>query len=184
MKLILIVFTITVYISSNALGQTYSRTVKDSVIIAFMNDVLNDKASYKSAFNKSPKRVFHKATHMRDADFNLLTNYEESQPFEKKFKKLYSALDLSQTTLDFLETQYSNMNDTTWQHSIENVIFKKRYKKNYFRYSIPMFSEDYQFALLWRYTYCGSLCAYSELHWYKFENGNWELVKLIDGYIS
>jgi hypothetical protein len=183
MKFIFATSTLILFTLTSAFGQTYSKTIQDSVIINFMQDVLNDKASYQSAFNKKAKKVHIKAFHMKDAYFNNFTETEKLE-FEHKFQRLYSELELSQETLEFLKMQYLNMKDTTWQHPIENVNFKKKFKKNYFQYSVPMFSEDFQFALFWRYTYCGTHCAYSQLHWYRYVDGNWKLVKLIDGYIS
>lgn len=164
-------------------GQTYSEVVSDSVISKFMSDVLITQAPYESAFNKLPKKVYYKPIHLRDANWDF-RNLPDTTGFSVKFDALLRKVNLSNEDIEFLAKQYLAIKDTTWNLNIEKVSFKKKYRKKHFKYSIPIFNKDYTLAVFWRYQYCGSLCAYSELHTYRLVGGNWILDKLIDGWIS
>lgn len=166
-----------------AFGQTYNEVVPDSIIVNFMNDILTSEEPYQSAFNKLPKKVFYKPIHLKDANWDF-RDLPDSTSFEIKFEELLKKVELTQEDINFLQNQYSGIIDTTWQLSIKKVSFKKKYRKKQIKYSIPIFTADYQTAIFWRYLYCGSLCAYSEVHTYKLVNGKWELDLLIQGWIS
>ena len=164
-------------------GQTYSTIVSDSIISSFMSDVLTSQQPYESAFNKLPKKVYYKPIHIGNANWDY-RDLSDSVAFVDKFYELLKKVNLSNEDIDFLEKQYFGIKDTTWNLNINKVSFKKKYRKKRFKYSVPLFNKDYTLAVFWRYYYCGSLCAYSELHTYRLVGNKWILDILITGWIS
>ena len=165
-------------------AQSYNEYVNDQEINQFMIEVLTSKESYGSAFNKTNKKVYYKPIHIGQANWSIFEKSYENFDFKIRFKKLFERSDLNKTDLSFMENQYQTIKETEWNFVPQKIKFKKKYRKNYFKYSIPIFNKDKTLAIMWRYQYCGSLCAYSELHIYELKNGNWKIKELIEGWIS
>ena len=83
-----------------------------------------------------------------------------------------------------MKEQYETIKETEWKFAHRRLKFRKKYRKNYFKYSIPIFNKNKSLAIMWRYKYCGSLCAYSELHIYELKKGKWIIKELIEGWMS
>ncbi|PTX14354.1 hypothetical protein C8N40_11118 [Pontibacter mucosus] len=182
MKALLLVL-ILLFVNIPAFSQTYNALVPDSVITKFMQDVLTNKEPYQSAFNKLPKKVFYKPISLKTASWDLRELPSETE-FEIKFDKLLEKVELTKEDVAFLKAQVNGFNDTIWNLAIPRISLKKKHKKNYFVYSVPIFTKDFKKAVFWRYMYCGSLCAYSELHTYKLYKGKWVIDEYIAGWIS
>jgi hypothetical protein len=147
-----------------------------------MVEVLTRKESYSSIFNKLPKRIYFKPIHIGKANWRLSDS--ENYDFELVFDKLYHDSDLSKEDLEYMKSQYVSTNETTWNFKHKKLKLKKRHRAGDYQYSVPLFTRDGTRAIMWRYKYCGSLCAYSELHMYNLKNGKWEITELIHGWMS
>jgi hypothetical protein len=164
------------------LGQSYNDALDDKSINDFMIGVLTSKVPYESRFNKLPKRIFYKPIHIGEAGWNFLKKEDARKlPFDKIFYQLLSKEKFSEEDLAFLRAQYNTIKDTTWNFTHRSIIFKKKHRINYFEYSIPLFNKQRNIAVMWRYTYCGSLCMYSELHTYELFDGKWVIKEFIAG---
>ena len=180
-SLTIIIFLICLYRID---AQLYNEYVNDKQINQFMIHLLVTKTTYKNAFNKDFKKIYYKPIHIGKANWSMYDKLNENLSFEVRFKKLFKRSDLNKNDFDFMKNQYQTIKDTEWNFEHRKLKLKKIYRKNYFKYSIPIFNKDMTLAIMWRYKYCGSLCAYSELHIYEFKNGKWKIKELIDGWIS
>lgn len=164
--------------------QSYNQYVKDKEINQFMIEVLTSKEPYGSAFNKTNKKIYCKPTHIGQANWSLSEKEYESFDFEIRFRKLFERSDLNKKDLSFMKSQYQTIKKTEWNFNHRKLKLKKKYRKNYFIYSIPIFNKDRTLAIMWRYKYCGSLCAYSELHIYEKKDDKWKIKEFIEGWMS
>ena len=158
--------------------------MNDKEINQFMIEILTSQEPYASAFNKTSKRIYYKPINIGQANWSISEKSYENFDFEIRFKKLYERSDLNKNDLSFMENQYQTIKETEWNFEHQKIRFKKKYRRNYFKYSIPIFNKDKTLAIMWRYKYCGSLCAYSELHIYELKDGVWRIKELIEGWIS
>ncbi|MBB6682435.1 hypothetical protein H4O20_13375 [Aequorivita sp. 609] len=158
--------------------------MNDKEINQFMIEVLTSKEPYGSAFNKTNKKVYYKPVHIGQANWSIFEKSYENFDFKIRFKKLFEREDLNKSDLFFMENQYKTIKKTEWKFEHRKLKLKKKYRKSYFKYSIPIFNKDKTLAIMWRYQYCGSLCAYSELHIYELKDGVWKIKELIEGWIS
>jgi|GEM_PF-5730636 len=163
-------------------AQNYNDVISDQEINTFMIKTLTFKESYKTTFNKLPKKVFISPIHIGKADWRNLDDKDLS--FEKVFEILNTNTNFSDEDLGFMKTQYETIKETTWNFKHEKIKFQKKKGKMQFQYSIPLFNKDKTIAIMWRYIYYGPEHSYSELHLYQVKNGNWEIIELIAGYIS
>ena len=183
MKIILIL--ISLFISSEKiLGQSYNTIVSDEQINGFMIQVLTNPENNENAFSSSNKKVYYKPIHIGKANWSISEKSYNNYDFEIRFKKLFHREDLNKNDLTYMKEQYESIKTTKWNFDNKNLILKKKYKKNYFKYSIPIFNKDKNLAIMWRYKYCGSLCAFSEVHIYELKNGRWKIKELIEGWMS
>ena len=149
-----------------------------------MIEALTSKEPYQSSFNRTNKKVYFKPIHIGEAPWSISPKSYEDLDFKVRFKKLFERSDLTASDLKFMQEQYESIKDVKWTFKHKNLKLKQQYRKNYFKYSIPIFNKKRTLAIMWRYQYCGSLCAYSELHIYEWKNEKWIIKELIDGWIS
>ena len=184
MKQILIpIFFIAV---STGYSQTYSTVTNDSTVTSFMNQALAGKTNYPGTKLKNKKSVLSRPISWENARWDLNSAELNDTIFKEKFYFVMDTLKkyFNESNLIFLEKQFKGQIKTNWNNRALNARFKKNYNLNFFEYSIPIFSVDYQSALLYEYYYCGNLCAYSGLWLYKHDGKQWIKFRLLKGWIS
>lgn len=100
----------------------------------------------------------------------------------------YSKIDtlFDEAEIESLFNQFTALKDTVWSHKIRGANIKERNsKRNFYSYSIPIFTTDFTYVFLKKTFYCGNVCAYGGVYLYKKSNGNsWELVTILNGWMS
>lgn len=103
---------------------------------------------------------------------------------------------LSDKDIQFIAEQVDNTPAAVWT----NVVFDsarivseadiKRFQKNtgstpvHYKFSLPYFSKDKKYCILYYDYYCGDLCAEQSLRLYKKENGKWIVIKTLFSFES
>ncbi|MBL7851793.1 MAG: hypothetical protein JNN04_12895 [Cyclobacteriaceae bacterium] len=165
----------------NCVAQTYSKVVPDSIVEAFVFEVLHSKEPYSSIFNKLPKRIYNKPIHIGSASWT----FETDTAFQAVFKILYTGEHaLPSEDVVYIQKQYYGIKESAWAFKSSNLKFKKKRGRRIYEYSIPLFTKDHDKAIFWRYWSGGPLYAYSELHLYSRINGVWKIDKILAGWIS
>lgn len=183
MKVLLLFLTC--LISVQIKSQTYSNVILDKNIVDFIQWKIEDSSHTSKLMNKFPRKVFYKPTNWSKANWNVNELSYDTLSFERKFKEILK-LDTIFTPQDFIffKKQYYGQKDTVWKINSGKIRFKENININFFKYTIPIFSVDYKYALVWEYFYCGRLCAYSNLYIYKFVDNKWIEYLWINGWIS
>jgi hypothetical protein len=165
-------------------SQTYSSVINDSTIASFINQTLICKTDYPGT--KLKKRVMSQPLAWENARWDLNSADLNDSIFQEKFFFVMDTLKkyFNESNMPFLEKQFKSQIKTSWIKNQLNAKFRTNYDINYFEYTIPIFSNDYQTALIYEYYYCGNLCAYSGLWLYKRNGREWVRYKCLKGWIS
>jgi len=103
---------------------------------------------------------------------------------------------LNDEDIKFIAEQFDNTPLKTWT----NVVFDSArivseayidtFRKNtgwtpvHYKFSLPYFSKDKKYCLLYYDHYCGNLCAEQSLRLYKIVNGRWTIIKTLFSIVS
>lgn len=162
-------------VTNSITAQTYSSIISDKEIYDFMEwMVSNDKKSEKEIFGKSRDLLANTAI-WDTANFiskNKALNIEYFEQDNKYLFKKSEGLDTLFTEADknFIFDQYTSIKASVWEKNIGG----KRIKNSDLEegdeinmYSIPLFTKDKEFALIYKVFYCGYECAYGKYYLYK-----------------
>lgn len=186
----LIFMTIFLILGFFSFTQTYSFQISDSTILNFMEWEIKNGEKFRE---DKKKRAYRKAdieiipfdsinfilpdsVHWSDWQYDLY--------LFNRFNKLDSIL--SEKEQPYLIEQFNSVKETVWSHKIRGAKFKKwkNLKYTYF-YSIPLFSSDEKYVLIRKSFYCGNICGYGGIYLYrKTANNSWEIVRILNGWIS
>jgi hypothetical protein len=174
-------------------GQIYSDIISDKEIISFLTWEVNSTEGY----SEEPLLSFKRKISAKIAKWNSLNFIKPDSLSEYDFSVTFLYLYQKKNVLDtifknedkqYLFEQFESCKDSTWQNKIPKATITSRKNKkrpNQYYYSIPLFSKDKKYVIIKREYYCGSLCAHGGYFIYKRLNENsWELVKIVNGWIS
>ena len=174
-------------------GQTYSDIISDNEIISFLTWEVNSTEGYSEEPLLSFKRKISKNISNWDSlNFikpDSLSDYDFSLTFFYLFQEK-NELDTIFRNEDrrYLFEQFKSCKDSTWKNKIPKAAITSRKNKrrpNRYYYSIPLFSKDKNYVIIKREYYCGSLCAHGGYFIYKrLDKNSWELMKIVNGWIS
>lgn len=190
MRLPLLIIVIGLILSHKAWSQTYSSVIDDGKISEFIQDEIDSKFSYSK---KHERRWYHfrKRIKKSPTDWNLANwemRWEQSKivDFHNKFFFVIDSLKKYFTEADmlFLEQQYNAQRINDWSFKPKHCRVKKSYKIDFYEFTIPLFSKDFETAIFYNYYLCGSLCAYSGLWIYKWDGEKWVQDKYLKGWMS
>lgn len=173
----------------SSFGQTYS-SIPDSVIISFMEwEVKNGEKYPERGRLRLTKKARIKINKYDTVNFILPDSIDQGDwQYDFYLFNSYNAIDsiFSDSEKDSLFIQYTSMKDTVWCHKIKGARWRKWKNPKYtYSYSVPLFSSNGQYALLKKSFYCGNLCAYGGVYLYrKIDETSWELVKVLNGWMS
>lgn len=169
-------------------GQTYSSYVSDSTIISFMDWELNHGERYDENEHEHGRRnVLIKISKYDISNFILSDSAFVS--YEQKVNNVFNQINKSDTIIGNAEkisliNQLKKVKDTVWSHKFSSVNWKKKKRKNFYMYSIPLFINS-NHVLIKKSFYCGNVCAYGGIYLYKKTSSvNWELITIINGWLS
>lgn len=166
-------------------AQTYSSIISDNEICDFMEwMVKNDKKSEKEIFGKN-RDLLAEIAPWDTANFISKNKALDIEFFEQDNKYLFKkseGLDtlFSEGDKNFMFDQYNSIQTAVWQRDIggKKVIERDQQEEDEINmYSIPLFTKDKEFAVIYKIFYCGYECAYGKYYLYKFiGNKKWKYV--------
>jgi hypothetical protein len=173
---------IVIILSFSTLGhsQKYSSIISDNEIEEFIqwkiNKEIRESKKYKSSI--SVVKLFHQPEKWRNAQTDIFSFSCDTISFEiKLFSFLQSDTVFNQEDRVFLSQQYDSEIVTDWNEQFDNVKLKKKFGKNNYKMTIPLFSKDKSKLIVWVYYYCGSLCASATVFIYeKIDENSWKLI--------
>ncbi len=187
-KFIFLVFLTIILMPVTA--QTYSSVITDREIYDFMNwMVKNDKKTEKEIFGKSRKAsnkmaLWDKSNFVTNNKSNDIQYFEQDNKY--LFKRSNEGLDTLFTQADksFLLEQYAAINSSVWKKGFSGKKIEKKdvvEDSDLDQYSIPMFTLDKEFVIIYKVFYCGYGCAFGKYYLYKFiGDKKWKFVTAVN----
>jgi len=162
-----------------AFSQNFSNVIPDKQITEFIEWELNT--------NSRKNKVYHKIQEWTDLSFNYqeyLNKRDISYSQQFLFTK-ENNLDtiFSKTDKEFFIEQKNSINQTEWISDFQNGKISKRRKKRYI-YSIPLFSKDQNFVLIYKEYWINRENAKGCYYLYKKNKVGWELVGTYNCWMS
>jgi hypothetical protein len=88
----------------------------------------------------------------------------------------------------FIYKQFTAIKDTIWHEKFSKsklLTGQKQRRTNKYYYSIPLFSMDKKYVIIYRKYYCGDECAYGGYYVYRrLEPNKWEYITAVNTWIS
>lgn len=103
---------------------------------------------------------------------------------------------LSDEDIQFISKQFDNTSIRNWTNDVFDSArivsqdYIRNFQKNtgstpvHYKFSLPYFSKDKKYCILYYDHYCGNLCAEQSLRLYKQENGKWTVIKTLFSVVS
>jgi hypothetical protein len=163
---------------STALAQKYSSIIPDTEIEEFIQWEMSNTPKFREDRKVGKKALFYQPISWKKADIQLSGPKGDSLSFRIKFYFFLKKDTLfNNNDIIFFEQQYNSEIITPWKKKFKNVDLKRTLGLKTHLVTIPMFSLDKSKVIIWKYFYCGSLCAYACLYIYeKIDNNNWILI--------
>jgi len=193
-------------------GSSYSSVISDNEIYEFLNwmtiknedeyfeEPIGRKVYYKivkwDMENFIPKEeitininknLFFRLFRRKEYKAQLLNFLEDVRSFDYLYdSKSGTDTIFKQEDRDFIFLQFTSMKDSIWHSSFSNSELVTTKELNYVRYySIPLFSLDRNYVIIYRSYHCGSLCAYGGYYVYRrIDKNNWVFVTSVNTWIS
>jgi hypothetical protein len=165
-------------------GQNFDSTVVSKLIIrSFMNDIQGSSILISNPLIVSTPSVINlKAlSTLRDSIFSnddltfIETQMNQSKNLEWNESLIDSSLFISKSQLDQIFSDNKNDGSLGWAsfHKLEK-------KRSFYNISIPYFTLDKQYCVVYISYNCGVLCGGGGLNIYKFKNAKWTLYKTLN----
>jgi hypothetical protein len=170
------------FVSFVTWGQTYSTIIPDKEITDFINWEIAQTPKGKYAL----KKIFNRPHLWEDANFiappdSLQYDLGYELNFLYKKENHLETLFSDQDTAYFLE-QFKAMKPTLW-NGIDNLRVSTR-RKNAFGYSVPIFSKNKAFVIVYKSEYRGPESGKGAYYIYKKTANGWLFVKAINHWMS
>ena len=75
--------------------------------------------------------------------------------------------------IEYMKEQFENELKNNWTFETKKSKLKNRLKKDFYSYTIPLFSKDKSKAIIYKEFYCGSLCAYGTIEILEKKDNKW-----------
>jgi hypothetical protein len=172
---ILVIFNL-FFISLNA--QTFNEKVSDNLINEFLRE-------YLDGFSQQIENQYHGVNFFVNKPISLVF----VEKLEKNINDWNSVFDNSETNIDslfnltdkyFMISQLKTQKDYFWKIEHENfqfdTVIEYQSDKEYFRLSMPVFSENLEIVIIRRVLECGFDCGDQWIGIYKKVKNKWKLV--------
>lgn len=188
MRRLINIFTFVILISKSY-SQNYNSAVSDSIIQNFMNWEIDNSLKYAEDQRLWKKRIEKRIIPWQEALIDHIGSAGWPNTFENQFEQIKSKSFvgfkelINQNDITFFKFQFESKKEDNWNIRPSKGNIKKS-KTKYYSYTTPLFNETYTIAILYKEFYCGTLCAYGNLNFYKKENGKWSLYRSIQCWVS
>lgn len=197
LKLIIPLIFISTLFSFTLLGQTYSSITSNKEIYDFLNSVSRSQHRHSEEPPFTVKNIsariarwdslnFIRNVDSNDLSYMLLYLYATPPHYAHEDANLNSLLNAKDK--EYIFKQFLAIKDSCWHQPFQHSHLlkqKKQVRPNRHYYSIPLFSLDKNYAIVFEEYYCGSLCAYGGYHVYKkVENYKWKEITVVHSWMS
>ena len=176
-------------------GQTYSSVTSDKEIYDFLNWMTINESKYEEEPKLKRKCIFYKILSWDTTNFIIKdsTLFKKYQFFNIDGRYLYQRQGgtdtiFNQLDRDFIFKQFTEIKDTIWHEKFSKsklLTHKKQNRPNRNYYSIPLFSADKKYVIVYRKYYCGNECAISSYYVYRrLDKNKWEYVTEVNTCVS
>lgn len=172
---------------------TYSTQVSDKEIYDFLNWMTHNDGKSEIKFLKNNKKVSVKILPWDTANFvsKYVGEYDIShlEPDNKYLFKKSSGLDtlFTQVDRDYFLEQFISIKDSVWHKGMSGKKMLSLKKKDYNDvnyYSVPLFSRNREYAIIYKVYTCGYECAYGKYYLYKYDKDRWKFLMSVNPWTS
>lgn len=178
-----------------AVGQTYSSVTSDKEIYDFLNWMTVNDGKYEEEPKLKRKHIYHKILSWETENFitkdTALINQDQFFSIDGSYiyqRNGGTDTIFNQQDRDFIFKQFKAIKDTVWHHKFSKsklLTTKKQKRPNRYYYSIPLFSVDRKYVIIYRKYFCGDECAYGGYYVYRrVGNNKWEYLTAVNTWMS
>ncbi len=174
-----LILILTFLVSNFGFSQNLSSLIPDKKIIEFIE--------WELKTNSKKNKIYYQIKQWTDLSFNYQEDLNKRDiSYSKQFlftKENNLDTIFSKNDREFLIEQKNSINQIEWLSDFENGNISKRRTKRYI-YSIPLFSKDQNFVLIYKEYWTGRENAKGCYYLYKKNEVSWELVGTYNCWIS
>jgi len=172
---------------------TYSSVISDEEIYDFLNWMTSNDKKSEIKFLKNNKKVSAKILSWDTANFisKYAGQYDIShlEPDNKYLFKKSSGLDtlFTQSERDYFIQQFFAIKDSVWHKGMDGkkmIPIKKKDYSDVNYYSVPIFSRNKEYVLIYKVYTCGYGCAYGKYYLYKYDIDRWRFLMSLNPWNS
>ncbi|MFV0310874.1 MAG: hypothetical protein ACK5KN_04400 [Dysgonomonas sp.] len=172
---------------------TYSTIISDEEIYGFLNWMTNNDKKSEIKFLKNNAKVSVKILPWDAANFisKYIGEYDIShlEPDNKYLFKKSSGLDtlFTQADKDYFYEQFISIKDSVWHKGMSGKKMLPAKKKDYTDvnyYSVPLFSRNKEYVIIYKVYTCGYECAYGKYYLYKYDIDKWRFLMSVNPWTS
>ena len=168
------------------LAQTYSSIITDKEIYDFLNWLTKTEPKYAV----EPGIIKQVSEHIVRWDTSNFIQKDTLNGHDHFY--LYKSRGGTDTLFkkedrDFLFLQYTSIKDSTWHQPFKRsaMLKQKLETPNWHFYSVPLFSRNRDYVIVFKEYYCGPLCAYGGYYVYRKKGARkWERITGVNTWIS
>jgi hypothetical protein len=169
LRIILLILLIN--LSEFAIGQNLSSEISDKEITDFIEWELSTSENKKKVYyqiEEWTEKNFQQIKNIADRDFEYTLKYLFTK--ENQLDTIFSKMDI-----EYLIKQKNSIKKTDWGTDFKNHKISKR-KKNRVKYSIPLFSKNKKYVVLYKELWRGMENARGCYYLYTRIKSGWKLV--------
>ena len=170
MKLCVKITFLFLILTVNVKAQTFSSLIKDSEIKEIIKlDIDKEDTNSKGGKNVKKELLDWKSW---VSIIGINSGYIKSK--RDSINQLFTESDF-----DYMKEQIKAEKDTVWNLSLEKGKIKENPKNKYYLYSIPLFDQKREKALIIKDYSCGSLCGKTTIEIYIKTENSWKFYKSV-----
>ncbi len=174
-----------------SVGQTYSSIVSDKEIYNFLNWLATNQKKYSEEPKDETRIVSYEISKWDSALFLPLDSAKKYHiKYSSRFLFKEDGMDTIFSLQDqqFIFKQFTSIKEKSWHESFQNSKLwdgKEQEHTNRNYYSIPLFSLDKKYVLIYKEYYCGNVCGYLGYYIYRrIDKNKWKGVRALRTGIS
>jgi hypothetical protein len=161
------------------IGQNLSAEISDNEIINFISWEIQNSDNRKKIYYRIKswtEKNFKEEKDINKRDFDYRMTYLFKK--ENELNTIFTEKDIK-----YLQKQSNSIRTTEWKINFKNAKVSKRRKKTHI-YSIPLFSKDRKHVIIYKEFWRGLENSIGGYYIYQKIDGNWKLIKRVNGFIS
>lgn len=176
-------------------SQTYSGIVSDGIINELLISEIDNRPKRNEDQKLWKKRIHSKPISWTQAIIKLISsspydfNFQKTElisrdkQYNHELKKITELF--TESDFEYMEILFNSELNNDWIFNVKKGKIKTRVKRNYYTYSIPLFDQKHEKAIIYfEFRGCGSVCGVGKILVYVKNNNKWNFYKSIPLWIS